>query len=224
MHRIIELVKEVRARYPEDDFFSEFESSCRVNRLKREFYLAYENALVELDELAWGALKEKSLRHFKNHRDGQLKTGFFAQLNEAFAYRYLVSHGFSNVTFLPEGRTKQPDLRFKTESNICFCEVKSIGISDEEINRRGSHECIDGSVYARLSSGFLGKLEDKIKTAKEQLGGLSDQKIVYVMVEFDDFTHDYFAEYREQLEHFITGYPPACVILQMGLLGDTVSL
>ncbi|MCM2249473.1 MAG: hypothetical protein NDI58_02725, partial [Geothrix sp.] len=72
MHRIAELLEEVRARYPEDEFFSGFESSCRVNRLKREFYLAYENALIELDELAWGALKEKSLRHFKNHRDGQL--------------------------------------------------------------------------------------------------------------------------------------------------------
>lgn len=223
MHRIAELLEEVRARYPEDEFFSGFESSCRVNRLKREFYLAYENALIELDELAWGALKEKSLRHFKNHRDGQLKTGFFAQLNEAFAYRYLVSHGFSNVTFLPEGRTKQPDLRFKAQSNVGFCEVKSIGISDEEISRRCSPECIDGSVYARLSSGFLSKLEDKIKTAKEQLGGLSDQNIVYVMVEFDDFTHDYLAEYREQLEHFIAAYPPASVILQMGLLGDTVS-
>ena len=223
MHRFVELVKEARVRYPEDEFFSEFESSCRVNRLKREFYLAYESALVGLDEPAWGALKEKSLQHFKNHRDGQLKTGFFAQLNEAFAYRYLVSHGFSNVTFLPEGRTKQPDLRFKAQSNVGFCEVKSVGISDEEINRRGSHECIDGSVYARLSSGFLSKLEDKIKTAKEQLGGLSDQNIVYVMVEFDDFTHDYFVEYREQLEHFIAGYSPACVILQMGLLGGTVS-
>ncbi|HJW44227.1 MAG TPA: hypothetical protein VJ463_07215 [Geothrix sp.] len=154
---------------------------------------------------------------------GQLKTGFFAQLNEAFAYRYLISRGFSNVTFLSEGKNKQPDLGFKVRSKVGFCEVKSIGISDKEIRRRCSHECIDGFIYETLSSGFLSKLEDKINVAKEQLGGLSNRNIVYVVAEFDDFTHDYIAEYRKQLEQFITNYPPECLIIQMGLSGDIVS-
>ena len=223
MQRIQELVDEVRARYPNDDFFSNFEQSCHENKLKREFYLTYESTLVDLDDEAWIALKEKCIRHFKNHREGQLKTGFFAQLNEAFAYKYLVSHGYSNVVFLHEGITKQPDLRFESQTVVGFCEVKSIGISDEEISRRASRECFDGSSYARLSHEFIKKLQDKINTSKTQVGDLSRTHLVYVVIEFDDFTHDYLAEYRQQLHEFVSDYPSNAVILQIGLKGEIIS-
>jgi len=223
MRRILELIREVRIRYPEDEFFSNFEQTCQENRLKREFYMAYEGVFAELDDIAWVALKEKSTRHFRDHREGQLKTGFFAQLNEAFAYRYLVSSGYKDVVFLPEGRTKQPDLRFQIQAEIGFCEVKTMGISDDEINRRTSSECFDGSNYMRLGHGFLRKLEDKINTARDQLGAVSQTNIVYVLVEFDDFTHDHLAEYRQQLQAFVAGYPSKSVIIQIGLFGEAIN-
>ena len=112
MKRILELINEVRDRYPTDSFFLNFESSCEENRLKREYYSSYEQAINSLDEKSWSTLRKKAVRHFRDHRQGQLKTGFFNQLNEAFAYRYLVEQGFRNVEFLPEGVSKQADLRF----------------------------------------------------------------------------------------------------------------
>lgn len=222
MHRIRELINEIRIRHPDDNFFSDFKSSCEVNRLKQDSYLAYESALVKLDEASWIVLKEKSIQHFKNHRPGQLKTGFFAQLNEAFAYRFLVSHGYTDIKFVLEGQTKTPDITFKTQDEIGFCEVKSLGISDEEIKLRDSNECIDGSLYTNLSPEFIRKLEYTIQKAKNQIGSLSGESLVYIVIEFDDFTYEYLSEYRKQLQGFLSAHPSDNLILQIGLEIDTI--
>ena len=103
LKRFHELVSEVRTRFPEDTFFDDFEELLRDPE-KRKHYRAYNDALVFLDDDSWSVLKTKSIRDFMNEREGQLKQGFFNQLNEAFAYRYLVRKGFSNVRILAEGK------------------------------------------------------------------------------------------------------------------------
>lgn len=224
MQRVLELVNEVRSRHPEDPFFSNFESSCVERRLKRDFYNSYETALRCLDEEAWRMLKSKAIDHFLDHRPGQLKTGFFNHLNEAFAYRYLISHGYNNVGFLPEKKnSKQPDLSFMLKETPGFCEVKSIGISDDEIGRRDSHECTDGSVYANLSAEFMNKLQSTIARAETQISEMRESSIIFIVIEFDDFTHDYLAEYRKQLHEFISANPFSNLILQVGRFGEAIN-
>ena len=224
MHRVLELVRKVRAQFLDDRFFFEFESSCHENRLKREFYLSYEKVFGCLDEESWEALKLKALLHFMDHRPGQWKAGFFNQLNEAFAYRYLVSIGCTNVVFLPEKKkSKQPDLGFSRMGAPGLCEVKSISISDDEIQRRNSHEYIDGSVYATLSPGFMNKLKATIGSAETQISALPESSIIYVVIEFDDFMQDYQAEYRSQLQAFLSKCQSNNLILQVGRFGYTIN-
>lgn len=222
MKRITELVNEVRRKHPKDDFLSNFESSCEENPLKRNFYRSYERALASLDEESWLILKEKAINHFRDHRPGQLKTGFFNQLNEAFAYSYLVDYGFANVKFLREGRFQQADLGFVKEDRPGLCEVKSIGISDDEISRRSSNEYIDSSVNSSLSPEFLTKLNSTIDSAKPQIAAYPDTSFVYVVIEFDDFTRDFLADYRAQLETFVSTYPTRNLILQVDRFGSII--
>ena len=76
MDRIRELIACVRSRYPDEDFFSNFEESCRINNDKKKYYQVYNRALMVLDNKSWQILKEKALRHFLDHRKGQKKQGF----------------------------------------------------------------------------------------------------------------------------------------------------
>jgi hypothetical protein len=127
-----ELIAEVRGRYPKDDFFSNFEESCRIWPNKRKYYQRYERLLKILDKESWNILKEKALKHFLHHREGQRKQGFFNILNEAFAYRYLFSKVFDNVRFLEEEKNRSnPDITFTLKSDLKCCEVKTLGISDD---------------------------------------------------------------------------------------------
>jgi hypothetical protein len=93
MSRIRELVNVVSRTHPNDRFFDRFEESCRSNPAKMKAYRTYEDALRLLDFESWNILKVKAIAHFLDHRSGQLKQGFFNQLNEAFAYRHLLRQG-----------------------------------------------------------------------------------------------------------------------------------
>src|SRR3974390_3557474 len=151
MRRFHELVTEIRSRFPSDDFFANFEESCRTDRVKRRHYECYDRALMFLDASSWKILKKKAVDHYMNQRRGQRKQGFFNQLNEAFAYRYLCRRGFRRVRFIQEGAQKTPDIRFSDHGILKCCEVKTIGISDDEIKRRSSNSVFDGSNYISLN-------------------------------------------------------------------------
>jgi predicted AAA+ superfamily ATPase len=114
-------------------------------------FRAYERALSMLDDESWSILKNKALQHYYNHRQGQKKQGFFHQLNESFAYSHLVKQGFRHVRFLEEGKKRTPDIVYTDRGVRTYCEVKSLSISDEEIERRNAIACYDSSVYFCLS-------------------------------------------------------------------------
>jgi len=137
MKRIRELIETVTRVYPQDRFFLDFEESCRTNAAKGAAYRTYNDALQVLDGQSWQILKDKAVAHFRDHRRGQLKQGFFNQLNEAFAYRFLVRRGCIGVVMLPERGASTPDIRYVEAGWVKHCEVKTLGLSDEEIHRRG---------------------------------------------------------------------------------------
>ena len=202
MKRFRDLITAVRDRFPDDDFFADFEHPCRLEPTIRKHYRCYNEALMLLDDESWSTLRDKALEHFRNERKGQRKQGFFNQLNEAFAYRYLRRRGFKNIRFIKEGKEKRPDIGFVDRGTKCYCEVKTIGISDDEISRRESRGIHDGSVYFNLSARLQKRLEADVRRAWAQIHSLGETGFVFIVVRFDDIAQDHYKRHRKQLAEF----------------------
>ena len=156
-----------------------------------------------------------------NHRPGQTKQGFFNQLNEAFAYRYLVHKGFRNVRFVREGKGRNPDIGFDDrDGRSHYCEVKTLGISNDEINRSSRGEVYDGSVYSSLSEGFLSKFNAALIGARQQICARGADGLVYIIIKFDDFTLDYYRTYRKQLIMSLRTRRSENLFIKVGVLGN----
>jgi hypothetical protein len=218
MRRFRELVADTRKTFPDDDFFAGFENNCRTTIVKH--YRSYNEALMVLDDESWKILKEKAINHFQHERDGQRKQGFFNQLNEAFAYRYLLHKGFNDVRFIKEGKGKSPDIHFINGGTESCCEVKTLCISDDEISRRTGHSVYDGAVYRVLDSGFLNKLDHDIAKAWEQIHSFGENGLVFILIQFDDIALDHYRRYRKQLNEFSKTRGFENLILKVGYRGN----
>lgn len=199
MRRIRELIRAVSERYPQDRFFADFEETCKLSCLKRLYYRTYGDALLSLDESSWEMLKQKALDHFMDHRPGQRKQGFFNQLNEAFAYRYLANRTCYPVKILPEDGSTVPDIQFGEPGRPSYCEVKTIGISDDELARQNSNRAYDGSVYEVLSTGFFNKFQSVIDAANRQISAKSSEGLIFIIMKNDDIALDHYQQYRKQI-------------------------
>jgi hypothetical protein len=220
MKRIPEIVAMTKSLYPNDDFFANFEEKCRAMPEVLKDFRAYDRALSTLDDESWAILKNKALQHYLDHRNGRRKTGFFHQLNEAFAYRHLCKKGFHNIRFLKEGKRKMPDIKYTDGGVQKYCEVKSIDISDKEIKRRNSTTSYDGSVYFDLGGGFANKLCKAVSEAKQQILSLGTQGMVYVVVDLDDFTLRHYKSYRKELIGILRDPDMGGVFIKIGLRGN----
>jgi hypothetical protein len=220
MQRIRELIAEVQAEHPEDPFFDSIEQTWITSSHARAVYAAYDRALRAMDEQSWSETKHKALKHFRNHRKGQLKQGFFNQLNEAFAYQHLRRRGHAGVRVLREDGNVRPDLVYEAGGRAAFCEVKTIGISQELIARREAGGAFFGPIYNELSTGFLNKLDDTISKAWSQISAQRATGFVYVIVLFDDFTLMYYERYRAQIQCRINAHLAPSVYVKVGLLGN----
>lgn len=216
MKRLDELVELIRARHPSDPFFTNYKWKLSVPELGDD-YRAYGRALESLDFESWEVLKTKAASHFRNHRHGQLKQGFFNQLNEAFAYRHLVQQGYKSVRVLRESGKPQPDIEYFNRGQRLLCEVKTLGTSDAEIDRRKEPKLLSSAIYRRLPDTFFGKLRRTLEVAEGQLGTRSG--MIYLVVLFDDFTLEHYGEYRKQVQSFIQAHALRRVYAQVGLRG-----
>jgi hypothetical protein len=220
MIRINEIIADIRERHPTDSFFSDFEHSCQTNSFKKKHYGVYNKALMALDDKSWQALKEKALRHYMNHRKGQLKEGFFNQLNEAFAYKYLASQGCKNIEFIKEGKKTSPDIQYSIDNTLAYCEVKTFCVSDAEIGRRSANEVFNGAVYVNLNEMFCAKFAKTVNKAISQISACGNKGLVYVIVNFDDFVLDYYSNYRKQLIAFSKEQGFKNLFMKIGLTGN----
>jgi hypothetical protein len=95
------------------------------------------------------------------------------------AYDYLVEQGFGNVRLLRAAlKKKTPDISYESDGGVRYCEVKTIGVSDEELARKRSGEPFDGSIYSEFSQQFLGKLGSTIQAADAQIQAVSGVGLV----------------------------------------------
>ena len=218
MQRMRQLIDEVRAQYPHDHFFDGVRDSLKHLSQARAYYRAYDRALGCIDTNSWQELRRKSIAHFRDHRVGQLKQGFFHQLNEAFAYQYLVRRGFSHVRVLPETGSPTPDLSFRDGRAARFCEVKTIAVSEQEISRRSS-QGYSSSDYAELSQGFRRKFNKDLQVAQGQIAAAGGTGLIFVLANFDDFTLTYYQRYREHLLEFLEEHEARDVYIKVGVIG-----
>jgi hypothetical protein len=177
---------------------------------------------MALDPDAWSFLKVKALNQLLNSPDRQLKQGFFNQLNEAFAYRFLSKRGFTQIKFVPEGGQRTPDLSFVKDRQTCYCEVKTLCISQEAIMRRSTSQAFDCAPYQTLNANFFNKLRSDIDNAISQMSTQSGKGLAYILVIPDDFTLDYYATYRLQLRNFVRSHSASDIYVKVGLLGQRV--
>ena len=219
MRRIRELVSEVQVAYPSDSFFATLDENFHSSPQARARYLAYDRAFSGLDLTSWHELKRKAIGHFRNHRPGQLKQGFFNQLNEAFAYQYLIRRGYRNVAILPEDGNTTPDLFYFAAGYQRFCEVKTIGISEDEIGRREAEQSFDATTYSDLSEGFVNKFTGHLTQAQRQIASRGSDGLIFVVVQFDDFTLQYYDRYRAKLCRILLDHEAQEVFVKVGLIG-----
>lgn len=224
MHRMQELIDAVRKKHPDDHFFHSFEEEFLSQPQMRSAYEAYDQAFSCLDQESWETLSCKAIKHFTDHRIGQLKQGFFNQLNEAFAYAFLKNYpGISCVSVLKERKGQStPDLKFCVDATSYFCEVKTIGISEEEIARWKREQSFDLAIYRELSEGFLNKLNMTLSQAQKQISSQNSTGLVFVVLTFDDFTLDHYERYKAQISDLLTKqHTVPDVYIKVGLLGNT---
>ena len=219
MRRIRELIAVVEEAHPKDRFFANIDTTLKTSPQARAQYRAYGRALNCLDAMSWAEIKGKAARHFLDHRKGQLKQGFFNQLNEAFAYEHLTRHGYGKVRILREDGKTKPDIEYWEGRELKHCEVKSIGISEEQLARWREGKAFSGSTYCELSAGFLNKLSSTITSAWHQVTSHGKTGLVFLVVLFDDFTLMYYDRYRAQIIERMRSHDAPAIYAKIGLLG-----
>ena len=71
-----------------------------------------------------------------------------------------------NVRLLIESQEqKTPDISFHCNEHSLFCEVKTISVSEAELDRYDSDDLVCNSVYSSLGEGFFEKLSSTIDRA-----------------------------------------------------------
>lgn len=222
MDRVSQLVRLFRERHPSDSFFDQFEASLAISPLKRNYYNAYERAFAELDALSWKSLSDKALRHAHETRARQGKGPFFDQLNDAFAYKWLVSRGFTAVSIMPEPTSpkkgqKCPDLEFRHFGKQLYCDVKTIAPSDVELRSRHDVKFRDSSRYLSLHPTFFKKLDHAVKNGQQQIQAKGENGLVFIIVNFDDFAMTYHKNHRVQIAEHLRNNVSFPAIIQFGI-------
>jgi len=225
MQRVLQLVSAVRSAHPNDTFFLDLERSLATWPLKRRFYTRFERAFSRLDDKSWKNLVEKAVAHFHETRPHQLKGPFFDQLNDAFAYKWLIKQGFHTVRILRETSSKkgakQPDISFRHGNTCFYCETKTINTSLDELRARVAGGYRDFSKYRSIHPTLFKKYDDAIRLGSEQIHSNNARGIVFVVSWPDDFTMTYHNEHRQVIRTYLrTQNHP--VVVQFGLTSSFI--
>lgn len=154
--RIYELYDLVPRADVAQSYFSNLQTSLTEIAQKRNFYDELEATLSALDETAWSYLKEEALPYALKRDPLRHWQQLFDVLNQAKAYRHLKCEGCFQIEFIPRASRrgqKTPDLRAHDAEMLVLCEVKTINISQQEVERRQLGGV--GTTAMRLTESFL---------------------------------------------------------------------
>jgi hypothetical protein len=220
MPRFYELVGELEKRFPTDWWIVSRRESARILDENSFPQIAiYDRALCALDDDSWTILSERAIEVFSEPKRDRGKSQFFNLLNEALAYEYLILNGFNSVRLLrANSKNKSPDICCSRDFETRYCEVKTIGVSGEELARIRSEEVFSSAVYSLLGHQFFEKLRSTICAAKEQMDAVKGNGIVYLIVHFDDFALDHYDTYKNQITEFLAlDFPGQEVVVRVNI-------
>lgn len=213
MPRVYELQDLIADRSDPNAYFQKFDTSLRDEPEKMRTWLARECTFQRLDEKAWQFLKSEAQPYLtKPDLKGRGYQQLISMLNQAWAYEYLLDIGCRGVEFIPPGVAKgqeTPDLKGVLEERIVLCEVKTLGISDDEAARRKTNGA--GSTAPKLELGFLKKLTCALLKASSQMTSYDASNdvrcIAFVAINFDDFLGEYKENYYAQIDDHLAANP-----------------
>ena len=194
-------VNELVSCHPNDKgsrFYNFWEVFYEIPERVQAFKLI-EEELSQLDDESWFFLKNEACKLCITSDTNRGWSQLFDKLNEAKGYCFLKSMGCVNIRFIPRAEKENietPDLEgWKDESNI-LCEVKTIGISDQEIMARKKIKA--QNVNDSITPGLKKKLENTFTKASSQLNSYpvttNTNKFIYLIITYDDDL-----DYRDEL-------------------------
>jgi hypothetical protein len=210
--RVYELRDEMRDAELPRSYLKNLDISLAEVHGKLRYFRALESTLGNLDNSAWRHLKSEVAPLLIAQDQYRGWQSLFDILNHAKAYGYLKRAGCTNIRFVAPTQKRGgriADLEAERKSTLVLCEVKTINASQDEVIRRRSGDV--GSVGVQLSSMFFSKLAHDLAQAGQQLRAQADDRpaelIVYVVINFDDYFHEYVDRYTQQIEAFLALNP-----------------
>ena len=198
-------------------YFQGFEGFLTSSKHARALYLDLEQELEGLEQTAWESLKNEAKQYLvRKDKSGRGWQQLFDILNQAYGYNYLKTLQCTTIRFVPRS-TKEgvetPDIEGESNSGRVLCEVKTMNISQDEVQAR--HEVKVRSIKNQLEQPFFGKLDSIITKAKSQLSAYDPRDeakhCVYICICFDDLVGHYEDEYLGQIDRHLTDNPDAKV-------------
>jgi hypothetical protein len=172
--------------------------------------------LSALGDAAWRDLRSRAANVAHRPYRGRGWQALFDAFNEARGYVYLQDCGCTEIAFIPRKAKKTPDLRAIQNGTRVLCEVKTINISQDEAEHRervaqGVFEVT--STLGQVTAGMLSKVVSTIEDGIAQLDCEDPQRaarrIVFTVLNFDDWVGDCYPEYFAQLDAHLLVNPVA---------------
>jgi len=213
--RLFELYELIPKGIESDQFyFPRFDKTIMLSPTAKFHFQLLENELSKLDKASWQLMKNEVKSLLVNKDPKRNWEQLISKLNEAKGYCYLKKIGCSSVQIIPrskENGIKTPDLEGTKFETVYLCEVKTINISDFEIEKRKVISARDAQY--NLPPDFFDKFDSVVEKAKSQLlsykKGIISKKIIYFIINFDEPLSIYFecyrAEYKEQIIKHLEG-------------------
>jgi hypothetical protein len=188
------------------------EDVLRSSSLAQEFYASLEKELQGLDEDPWKSLRSEAARYLSVRDKRRDWHQLFNILNQAYAYNHLRAIGCSNIRFIPRSKAKgvkTPDLEGSQDGVKVVCEVKSIGISDSEIDARRTLEAQDEDCL--VGQRFFKRLTSAITEARSQLLAYDPareaRQLVYVCARLDSWPSGCDEQQYQQIDRYLSDKP-----------------
>lgn len=216
LERVFDLKEMLSDASHPDAYFQNFEVSLLENPQKLEAFKKIEGTLSVLDADAWEYLKVMASRHLTrpSPHKGRGWQAFFDLISEAQGYKYLRSIGCTNIHFITPDEQRTPDLAATHDGGPVLCEVKTINISDDEAGRRRriyAGTPVASRTPTELGLPYLTKLRKTLSKAIRQLDvadpSRSARRIVFVVLNFDDWVGDYYPAYFREIDAHLVAHP-----------------
>lgn len=179
-----------------NNYFNNFDNISKYPHQKIH-YEKLEKDLNELDYTAWQEFKCKVIKYVCGKDKLRAYEQLFNCFNEVKGYIFLKYDNYKDIHFLKEDIKRTPDIKATRNNADTLLEVKTINISEREIDYlnknyeliRSGNDPMVRCVEDILPLVLIQKIDSTISVAKEQLVNYKsnkiEQRIAYIIYRLD---------------------------------------